>query len=378
MHRIDDDTATMLREAVDKHAKRQMDGAAVRQRRQTLPGYDAEHRAVLAEQGWLAGFLPEAADGMGLGVDAAAILVEGLAPAFLVAPLDASFLAIRTLVHAGADSAAYAGCAEGEGLPVLAWQEQPGDLFAPTTIETVCDTTGRLTGSKAFVVGHAGAGRFIVTAKQGQQLVLALVDAGAGGLTIETDWRADGSPIGRLRFDKVAARLLTDDPALAAAAVATAVDETNLVVASELMAHIDAMMVMTLEHLRNRVQFGKPIGSFQALQHRAVDLYVQQLLSRSVLAPALIDVCAGMAPAERSLRVSRVRCRLNDTARLVAREAIQLFGAMGITEECDLSLHVKRVLAQTTWLGTSSQHRARFARSLAHQDQHFSHEEISS
>ncbi|RDE09573.1 acyl-CoA dehydrogenase family protein [Pelagibacterium lacus] len=376
MNRIDDDTAVMLREAVDKHARRNMDPGLVRSRRSTTPGYAPSHLQALAEQGWLAAFVPEAADGMELGVDAAAILTEGLAPSLLVAPLDSFFLATRTLVGAGAGSDLFAGFAEGETLPVLAFQERPGDVFAPQTAQTVCDASGRITGGKAFVVGHAGAGRFIVTAKRGAALILAMVEAGAQGVETETQWRADGTPIGQVRFDNAPSVIVADDTATVTQAIGLAVDEANLVVAAELMAHIDAMMAMTLEHLRTRVQFGKPIGAFQALQHRAVDLYVRQLLSRSVLDPAVGQVAEGMEPFERSRLVSRVRCRLNDTARLVARESIQLFGAMGITEECDLSLHVKRVLALTTWLGTSGQHRAQFAQSLASSNQNFSHEEI--
>lgn len=197
-------------------------------------------------------------------------------------------------------------------------------------------------------------------------LVLVEVAAGAEGLEATTQWRADGGPMGALGFASVPARVVCDDPELVAGAVARAVDETALVLAAETVAHIEAMKSLLLEHLRTRVQFDRPIGAFQALQHRAADLHVAALVSRAVLEPAVTRVGAGVGDASaRALLVSRVRARASVTARTMAREAIQMFGAMGITDECDLGLHVTRVLALNAQLGTEAEHRRRLAGLLA-------------
>lgn len=360
---IDIDTARMVAEAVGKHAAAFKNLDAVRSRRNQLPGYGADHLTAIADQGWLAAFVPEDAGGMGLGVDAAAILSEGLAPAFAVSPLDSYFLAARVMTHAHVDPEVLGRLCDGEATPAFAWQERADDVFDPRSATTTL-VDGRITGCKSFVLGHASARQFVVTAQGEAGLVLGVIDADAEGLSTKTHWRADGTPIGTLQLDSVPCEIICSDPVALLNAIAQGVDETNLMVASELMAHIDAVMSMTLEHMRTRIQFGKPIGAFQALQHRVVDLYIQQVLSRSVLDPAIAKMAAGLPGDQRSLLVSRVRSRLNTTGRLVAREAIQLFGAMGITDECDLSLHVKRILSLTSWLGTAAQHRARFAQSL--------------
>lgn len=289
----------------------------------------------------------------------------GLAPAFMVAPLDSHFLACRVLVHLDCGPDAFDGAADGTALPVLAWQETADDLFTPDRVQTRLDGRGRLTGTKRHVVGHDVAGRLLVTARAETGLVLARVRADAPGVDAVTRWRADGTPLADLRLNDVPAQVLCADPARVQDAIDRARDETCVLVAVELMAQIDTMMTLLLDHLRSREQFGRPIGAFQALQHRAADLYVRQLLSRAVLDPAVSRLTAGLDDATARLHlVNRVRARLNATARHVARDAIQMFGAMGITDECDLGLHVKRVLALTPWLGSEQQHRSRFAQTM--------------
>lgn len=137
--------------------------------------------------------------------------------------------------------------------------------------------------------------------------------------------------------------------------------ETRLVIAAELLAHIDVMLDLTLEHLRTRQQFGQSLGHFQALQHKVVDLYGQALVSRAVLDAAIARAAAGLAPDDLDRAACRARARVNDTAMDMAKGAIQMFGAMGITEESPLAPHIKRVLALVPWLGTSAEMRRHYA-----------------
>ncbi|MEQ8368546.1 MAG: acyl-CoA dehydrogenase family protein [Roseicyclus sp.] len=364
---MDPDDLRMLGEAAARYAARVHDPAALRARRGIGPGHAPEQLQELAAQGWLAAFVPEAAGGLGLGPEAAAALVGPLAAGFAVAPLDSHFLACRVLAHVGAAPEAYAGVEDGSSLPVLAFQERAGDVFAPASVATRLGADLRLTGAKRFVLGHQVAGRFLVTARAPRGgLVLVEVAAGAEGLEATTQWRADGGPMGALGFASLPARVVCDDPELVAGAVARAVDETALVLAAETVAHIEAMRSLLLEHLRTRVQFDRPIGAFQALQHRAVDLHVAALVSRAVLEPAVTRVGAGVGDASaRALLVSRVRARASATARTMAREAIQMFGAIGMTAECDLGIHGTRGQALNAQLGTEAEHRRRLAGLLA-------------
>jgi alkylation response protein AidB-like acyl-CoA dehydrogenase len=119
---------------------------------------------------------------------------------------------------------------------------------------------------------------------------------------------------------------------------------------------------MTQDYLRTRIQFGKPIGTFQSLQHRAVDLLLQQELTASVVAQALalLDNPDSDASA-RSALASRVKSRASDAGLQVAREAVQLHGAIGVTDEYDLGLYLQRALVLAAWLGNGTQQRRRYA-----------------
>ena len=354
MTNVDAETATMLRDAVARHVERTADGRATRARRNQLPGHAPQTPGIMAEQGWLAIALPEAAGGLGLGVGAAALVAEGLAGCHSADPLPALFLAGRVLAECGAAPALMAHLGSGDAQPALAWQERP-QQFARPVPQTRWDGA-YLTGRKGWIAGAAGASHFIVSAVSPDGPVLVLVEAGAQGLALDHDFRADGTPLGRLVLDGVPGTPLASG-ALAEAALRRALDDTSVLVAAELMGHVDRMVALVMDHLKTRRQFGKPIGAFQALQHRAADMFVHQRLARAVLDTGLARFDGLADPAARGMQAARLSARLNDTARLVMRESIQLFGAMGITDENDLSLHVKRCLALIPWLGGSVEQR---------------------
>jgi alkylation response protein AidB-like acyl-CoA dehydrogenase len=129
----------------------------------------------------------------------------------------------------------------------------------------------------------------------------------------------------------------------------------------ELLAGGRRMLAMTLDYLRTRKQFGRPIGSYQALQHRAVDLFIQQELSSAVLAHALTELDRGIAGTERAQLAARVKARCSEAALTIAREAVQMHGAIGVTDEHDLGLYLQRTLVLSAWLGNAAQQRRRFA-----------------
>jgi alkylation response protein AidB-like acyl-CoA dehydrogenase len=113
------------------------------------------------------------------------------------------------------------------------------------------------------------------------------------------------------------------------------------------------------------VQFGKAIGSFQALQHRAVDLYIQQELADAVLREVVAQLDGDPDPVTRALAASRAKSRCADAALAITRAAIQFHGAIGFTEDCDVGLYVKRAMTVAAWLGNGRAHRARYARLMA-------------
>jgi alkylation response protein AidB-like acyl-CoA dehydrogenase len=119
---------------------------------------------------------------------------------------------------------------------------------------------------------------------------------------------------------------------------------------------------MTMDYLRTRVQFNRPIGSFQALQHRSVDLYIQEQLSTVVLNDAIEALDERPNEAATMAAVSRAKARCSDAASLITRQAIQMHGGIGFTEDADVGLFVKRALVLSAGLGNSAYHRRRFLR----------------
>jgi alkylation response protein AidB-like acyl-CoA dehydrogenase len=128
---------------------------------------------------------------------------------------------------------------------------------------------------------------------------------------------------------------------------------------------MDRALEMSLDYLRTRVQFGKPIGSFQALQHRAVDLHIQKELASAVLEETLAALDRGPDAAHRAALASRAKARCADAALKITRETIQLHGAIGFTDEYDAGLYLKRALTLAAWLGGATWHRRRYARLTA-------------
>jgi alkylation response protein AidB-like acyl-CoA dehydrogenase len=144
--------------------------------------------------------------------------------------------------------------------------------------------------------------------------------------------------------------------------VARAIDHTAAIASAELNGIMGRSLEITLDYLKTRVQFGKPIGSFQALQHRAVDLYIQQELSGAVLND-VIDVLDNEPDGKtRSAAASRAKARCTDAALLITRQSIQMHGAIGFTEDCDVGLYVKRAMTLAAWLGNGTAHRRRYAK----------------
>ena len=109
------------------------------------------------------------------------------------------------------------------------------------------------------------------------------------------------------------------------------------------------------------MQFGKPIGSFQVLQHRAVDLHIQRELAAAALADITAELDGGVDAARRALLASRIKARCADAALAITREAIQLHGAIGFTDEYDAGLYLKRAMTLASWLGGATLHRRRYA-----------------
>jgi alkylation response protein AidB-like acyl-CoA dehydrogenase len=359
---MSDDTLTMLADAAAAFAK--PDSKRIRALRGSGPGFDINIWRQMAEQGWFSVLVPEDAGGLGLRLDAAATIAERLGFAIYPEPFVAAGV-LTTLVLTRGDNPALAaplleGVMAGERVVTVAWQNDAGDLSGAAA--GVSERGGVLEGSCRFV-RVAAADVFVVGARGQDGLSLYALERARAGLSVGCEATADGGSNARLALQGV--RVTPADrvasPVCAAAALGYATDAALLCSAAELVGIMERVLELTFEYLRTRKQFGKAIGSFQALQHRAVDIWIQKEVSKAALAAALRRFDAdGATPRDRAMAASSAKSRAADAAMLVCKQAVQLHGAIGFTDEYDLSLYFNRALVLCAWLGNGAAHRRRF------------------
>jgi alkylation response protein AidB-like acyl-CoA dehydrogenase len=364
---MSDDTLRMLRDSAADFAG--LDAARVRRLRGAVPGFERSVWRDMANMGWLGVLIPEESGGLGLDLRAALIIAEQLGRALYPEPYSASAVAATLAVLHG-DNAALKQrllpqLAAGETIAALAWQDARGGPDPAQCGVEARERGGRtvLHGSSRFVATPEADG-YIVAARAAQGLELHWIERAAAGLACEPERRADGSACAWLRFDAVEARDATRlaSGATAHAALQLALDHALLAAGAELLGLMDCALAMTLDYLRTRVQFGRPIGANQALQHRAVDMYIQKELTRATLAAALAAVLEpGCTPPRRAAAASSAKARASQAALAICKEALQMHGAIGYTDEYDLGLYFNRALVLSAWLGSAAAHRARYA-----------------
>jgi len=364
---MSDDTLRMLRDSAADFAK--LDPVRVRRFRNAHPGFDRSVWQQMADMGWLGVLIPEAHQGMGLGIGAAVIIAEQLGRALYPEPYCASaMLATLSLLHGDSEELKQRYLPQlnaGKLVAGLAWQGEGGGLDVAQCGVLAREHDGKfvLEGKSRFVeIPDADA--FIVSARTAHGLELHWIARDAAGLACTPEPRADGSASALLSFDRVIASAATRVASASCAlpALKLAVDYAVVGASAELLGIMDSALALTLDYLRTRVQFGKAIGSFQALQHRAVDLYIQKELSRAALESASATLADPSCTTEqRAAAASSVKARASQAALAICNEALQMHGAIGFTDEYDLGLYLNRALVVSAWLGNASAHRRRYS-----------------
>ena len=361
--------ATLLAQSVGEFVRRDTDLPRVRTLAQTGSGFDRAQWQRLAGLGWLGLLAPEAYGGLGLGMTEAVIVAEGLGRALTPEPYTAVAVFASRIIEASSNAALrselLSGLIDGRCVPVTAWQEQADDFTGAWVSTTAVPCAGglRVNGKKRFVMGADAADGYIVTAHSDEGLQLLWVPRDAPGCSTGLQLLADGRSYGlvRLRNVVVPPEHVLDHGSTARSALDLAFDHALVATSAELVGALKRSHEMSLDYLRTRVQFGKPIGSFQALQHRAADLHIQQELADAVLCEVAAQMDRDPDVVTRALLASRVKARCAEAALAITRAAIQFHGAMGYTEDCDVGLYVKRAMVLTAWLGNARAHRLRYA-----------------
>jgi alkylation response protein AidB-like acyl-CoA dehydrogenase len=339
-----DDTTDLARLIADSAAALvppDGDLARVRACRFTPPGFDLEAYRRTADLGWLLLAVDEANGGLALGLGPWCALSRQLGRGLVPEPLTGAILACRLAQGFLPDD-----LRTGRSVIATAWQGATNDL----TPGTLTVAGGKLSGRRVHVPGAGGAAVFAVVTPE----AVALVRRDAPGVRLETAPMQDGTLHGTLTLRNTAATLHP------VPGIAEALDDAMLAHSAYLHGLAERAFEITLDYLRLRHQFGRPIGAFQALQHRATEMKIQLELTRAAIDTTAARLDAGLAGPARAAAVSRAKARAADLAMLVAREALQMHGAIGYTDEADIGLFIRKAMTEANLYGSAARHRARY------------------
>lgn len=363
-----------LRESVERFVREEYGFARRRKLVESDLGYDEGCWRDLAQLGWLA--VPFSEEDGGIGGDAidVGIVMEGVGRGLLLEPYLANVVLAGGVLTALGDSAQKAQWLQpmmaGERKLALAYAE-PASRYELDHCETTAQRAGsgwRIDGRKCYVYGAGVADGCVVIARTSGQvddargLTAFMVDAKAPGLQGLPYATHDGTRAADLVFEGVqvddACRLGQEGAALPA--LERAIDQAIAAIASEAVGAMSALVDMTLEYLKTRQQFGRPIGSNQALQHRMVDMYIALDEARSMALYGALMLREADAAARRKA-LSATKIEIDRAARRVGQEAVQMHGAMGMTDDLAVGHYFKRLSMIGVSFGDANWHLQRYA-----------------
>jgi alkylation response protein AidB-like acyl-CoA dehydrogenase len=336
-------------------------------------GFSRDLWKTFAEMGFSGLLVPQDFGGSGLGCVEAGVVMEEIGRNLMPSPfLATSVLAASALSRGGSaaqKSEHLPGIADGSLLASLAIDEGAKHRPLMTKMQAVRSGNGfRLVGDKAFVVDGHAAGLLIVAARtagaagERDGLTLFLVDPKAKGIEIERTAMVDSHNAARVKFDSVE---------INADGVLGEVDQGGLLlegvlnvgrgaVASEMVGIAEGVFGRTISYLKERKQFGKAIGEFQALQHRAAQLYIEIEITRAAVLKALQTLDTNFEKAIAAVAVAKARA--GSTATLAVQEGVQMHGGMGMTDQFDIGFFMKRARVCQELFGDSNFHADQLAR----------------
>ncbi|MFT7594359.1 MAG: alkylation response protein AidB-like acyl-CoA dehydrogenase [Paracoccaceae bacterium] len=321
--------------------------------------------AEMAAMGWTGILVPEGAGGSDMGHAAAGVLAAEMGKTLVSSPfLSTAVIAATALRQVSDDRCKAALQAIAAGTLTYAVAMDEGSKFSPESSEmkAVRDGNGfRLTGQKTFVIDGGLADRILVLARTTEGLTLFDLPTDRAGITRDPSAMIDSRDAAQIRFDDVQATgadvLGSVDEAMTVLKPALQAGQAAL--AAELSGVAAGAFGMTIDYLKERKQFGVPIGGFQALQHRAAHLWCEIEVTASAVTNAGRMLDAG---DDATLAVSLAKARATATAQLAVQEGVQMHGGIGMTDAFDMGFYMKRARVAAEWLGDYGYHARIIAR----------------
>ena len=337
-------------------------------------GYSASHWQTFAELGWLGVPFDEADGGFGGSAIEAIIMMESFGKGLVVEPYVATVVmaggALKVAATAAQKERYLVGVIDGSTQGALAYAEPQGrfNLADLTTQAAAADSGGWvLNGYKAVVLNGPSADFLIVSARtSGDQrdvdgVSLFVVPANADGISRRDYPTVDAFRASEITFDSVAlsAASLLGVAGEGLGIIEQVIDEAILAVGAEAVGCMEVLYKATVEYCKTREQFGQPIGKFQVLQHRMVDMFMEHEQAKSLMFMAAMRMAEGYGD-EAKKAVSAFKVQVGKSGRFVGQSAVQLHGGMGMTEELSIGHYFKRLTMIDTLFGNVDFHLKRF------------------
>ena len=358
-----------LRRAVRRFLEDKSPIPEVRRLMETADGYDPAVWSQMAQQlGLQALIIPEKHGGAGFGYVELVVVLEEMGRSLLCAPYFSTVALAANALIASADESAMAdylpGIANGETIATVALTEDTGrwDLDGVTLTATGEGADWRLDGHKMFVIDGATAGLILVAARSATGISLLAVESGADGLTRKSLATMDQTrKQSRLEFSATPARLVGEE-GQAGPVLQKMLDLAAVALAAEQVGGAQRVLEMSVDYAKTRFQFGRPIGSFQAIKHKCADMLLEVESAKSAA------YYAGWAAAEDNEELPVTACLAkaycSEAYFHCAAENIQIHGGIGFTWEHDAHLYFKRAKSSELILGDPAYHRELLAQRI--------------
>ena len=357
------DEQNMLREQIQKFCESEYDFYKREEIVKSSKDFDPNVWNLFAEQGWLSMPFSEQSGGLGFGPIELSILFEEFGKALVIEPYLSTVVLSGTLLDKSTFSEKnnlIEKICTGSIHISLAYAEvdKGYDYLNPTT---TLDSKFVLNGTKTLVLNGSNAEKIITTCNYDETLNIVILDANTSGVSINSFSTVDGQSCSEISFENVK----LDKSNI----VATGNDAKNLLketinlatlcICAEAVGCMESCYHKTLEYTKGREQFGQPISGFQVLQHRMVDMFIESELAKSLLIKAMLEV--NNRSDEMYKHVSALKSYVGKSGKLSAKEAVQLHGGMGVSEEMMIGHYLKKMISVDALFGNADYHLKTFS-----------------
>jgi len=357
------DEQNMLREQIQKFCESEYDFYKREEIVKSSNDFDENVWNLFAEQGWLSMPFSEQSGGLGFGPIELSILFEEFGKALVIEPYLSTVVLSGTLLDKSTFSEKndlIEKICTGSIHISLAYAEVDNgyDYLSPST---TLDSKFALNGTKTLVLNGSNAEKIIVTCTNDDTLNIVVLDANTPGVSINSFSTVDGQSCSEISFENV--KLDKSNIIASGNDAENLLKETinlaTLCICAEAVGCMESCYHKTLEYTKGREQFGQPISGFQVLQHRMVDMFIESELAKSLLIKAMLEV--NNRSDEMYKHVSALKSYVGKSGKLSAKEAVQLHGGMGVSEEMMIGHYLKKMISIDALFGNADYHLKTFS-----------------